>query len=72
MQRNNVSMLRVKCPYCDYKARNPLSDNSQDLGEHLGLAHRFEFQSETLLANGVDPTTVALAKRVISGEVVPS
>lgn len=71
MQQGNVSWFRVRCPYCDYKARNPLGDAGQDLGEHLALAHRGEFAGKFLLATGVDPAAVALAERIISGAVEP-
>lgn len=72
MEYNSVSMLRIKCPYCDYKARNPLGDNGLDLGEHFALAHRFEFDGKALLKNGFCPVAVVFAEQIISGEVRPT
>ena len=71
MQHKNISMLRVGCAYCEYKAKNPLSDLGLDLGEHLAIAHKLKFDGQSLLACGVDPIAVLMAERIISGEVEP-
>jgi len=71
MQHKDMSMLRVRCVYCEYIAKNPLSDQGLDLGEHLAIAHKLKFDGQSLLACGVDPVAILMAERIISGEVEP-